>query len=168
MKALNVILLNLLVFVLCISCQQKNTVDIAKLEQEILEVHNLSRTYHVEKMVEEFVAQQSEKFMSVSNGNIAKPTKESVVKRFTNYFNNVEFEKWDDVNPPIIRFSNDYSMAYTLVDKEVILTYVNDENQKARESTKFAWVAIYTKQNGEWKVDCVASTNKPSVEDIIE
>ena len=168
MKTLATISLKTLALFIFFSCQQKQIINVDKLEKEILEVHNLSRKYHVEKMVNGFVSQQSENLMTVNKGNIAKPTKEGVTKRITNYFNNVEFEKWDDVNPPIIRFSSDYSMAYTLVDKVVVLTYLNENNIRMRESTKFAWVAIYTKQNGEWKVDCVASTNKPSVENIIE
>lgn len=73
--------------------------------------------------------------LSVNEGNISVTTKDSALKRFSNYFAIVEFKKWDDVYPPVIEFSEDGSMAYMIVDKQVILTYKNDENKEIEETT---------------------------------
>ena len=161
------ILVSILVLITLLSCQEKRVPDILTLEQEIMEVHNLSRTYHVEKMAEEFVSQLSDKHISVNRGKISHLNIEEKIKQVKQYFDLVEFEKWDDIEPPIIRFSDDYSMAYTIVNKELVLNYTNDENEKVREKTIFSWVAIYTNDDGKWKVDCVASTNEPSITEII-
>jgi hypothetical protein len=167
MKLSSSILLGASLFILFFSCQEKQPIDIAAIEQEIIEVHNLSRKYHVEKMAGEFVSQLSDKHISINRGKISNLNKDKKTKQVRQYFNAVEFEKWDDLEPPIIRFSDDYSMAYTLVNKEVVLTYTNENDEKARESTIFSWVAIYTKQDGVWKTDCVASTNQESISSII-
>ena len=167
MKLSSSILFGVSLFILLFSCQEKQPIDIAAIEQEIIEVHNLSRKYHVEKMAEEFVSQLSDKHISINRGKISKLNKDKKTNQMRQYFNAIEFEKWDDLEPPIIRFSDDYSMAYTLVNKEVVLTYTNENDEKTRESTIFSWVAIYTKQDGVWKTDCVASTNQKSISSII-
>jgi hypothetical protein len=150
------------------SCQMEESIDVQAIEQEILEIHNLSRKYHVEKMAEEFIAQLSDDHISVNRGKISKLDKEKKIVRVKEYFDFVEFEKWDDIVPPIIRFSNDYSMAYTIVNKDVTLNYTDEDNNKINEKTIFSWVAIYTKQDGKWKTDCVASTNEESITKILD
>ena len=146
----------------------EESIDVQAIEQEILEIHNLSRKYHVEKMAEEFIAQLSDDHISVNRGKISKLDKEKKIVRVKEYFDFVEFEKWDDIVPPIIRFSNDYSMAYTIVNKDVTLNYTDEDNNKINEKTIFSWVAIYTKQDGKWKTDCVASTNEESITKILD
>jgi hypothetical protein len=110
----------------------------------------------------------SENHISVNWGVVSNPTIEENTESFQNYFNNVEFVKWDDLKPPIIRFSDDRSLVYTIVEKEVAVKYKNKEESEVLETTSFAWVAIYKKYGNEWKIDCVASTNKPDEEKLID
>ena len=149
------------------SCTTPLTVDKEQETAKILELHNLQRSYHFDKMPEPLASLLSEHHISVNRGEIKRPTKASNIERFGNYFNAVEFEKWDDIQPPVIRFSDDYSMAYTVVNKEVTVRYQNEESDTIRSTTEFAWVAIYRKRNDEWLIDCVASTNKPDVEAVL-
>lgn len=142
-------------------------VDLEAARKEVMELHNKQREYHVEEMPEEFVALMTDEFMSVNRGKISKPTKEASIKRFQGYFGNVEFEKWDDLAEPVIRFSDDGSMAYSIVNKEVVVRYQNDSNQWMRGKTEFSWLAVYKKTDEGWKVDAVASTNLPDEEEII-
>ena len=41
------ILFQALLFILLFSCQNIQKIDVVAIEQEILEVHNLSRKYHI-------------------------------------------------------------------------------------------------------------------------
>lgn len=66
------------------------------------------------------------------------------------------------MEPPIIRFSQDGSLAYTTVHKEVIIQYQKQAGEEVREKTKFAWLAIYVKEGQTWKMEAMASTNKAS------
>lgn len=143
-------------------CEKSQQINEAEEKSKIMALHKLQRTYHFEKMAKEFAEQLSPNHISVNRGQIKSPTQEEHIKRFQNYFNSVEFEKWDDVSPPVIRFSDDYSLAYTIVDKEVIVKYEDEEGNLQRELTPFSWVAIYKRYPDGWKIDCVASTNKSS------
>ncbi len=134
--------------------EMENEVD------KIMDLHKLQKKYHFEKMSKEFVEQFSRDHISINKGTISKLSKTELEKRFQKYFNSVNFIKWDDKTPPIIRFSQDRSMAYSVVNKEVIIEYLNEENHSARDTTQFAWLAIYTKEKGNWKLDCIASTEK--------
>ena len=144
------------------ACQQAPQISEAEATQQIMDMHRLQRKYHFEKMAEAFADQLSVEHISVNRGEIRSLTRDEHIGRLNNYFGSVEFEKWDDLNPPIIRFSEDYSMAYTIVDKEVVVIFEDEKGEKQRELTKFSWVAIYRRHSDGWKIDCVASTNKPS------
>ncbi len=163
MCSMNFLGLLISILLVCASCSFNYTISEEEEKNKILELHQKQREYHFNKMAEEFASQLSSTHISVNRGEINMPSKESNIKRFSSYFNSVEFEKWDDVNPPIVRFSDDYKMAYTIVNKEVVVKYSNENEELIREKTEFSWVAIYRKYDEGWKIDCVASTNKPSV-----
>ena len=126
-------------------------------------LHNAQRDYHFNKDSIAFANQLSDNFISVNKGVTSTPKREETISRYSRYFSSVEFIKWDDVSEPIIKFSDDGSMAYTIVDKIVVVTY-KDENGNVEEGkTHFVWTAIYKKYGNEWKIDCVTSTTKPKV-----
>jgi hypothetical protein len=143
------------------SCKDRQEFDARAATEEILRLHHLQRDYHFQKMAPEFTRLLSENHISVNRGVVDAPSIEENTARFQKYFNRVEFIKWDDLKPPIIRFSDDGSMAYTIVEKEVVVKYKTEEGQEIIDSTFYAWVAIYKKYGEEWKIDCVATTNLP-------
>jgi hypothetical protein len=125
----------------------------------------LQREYHFNKDSIAFANQLSENFISVNKGKITTPSKSETRSRYHGYFSAVEFVKWDDVSEPIIRFSDDGSLAYTIVDKIVTITYKDSLGNSVQGETHFAWTAIYKKYHDQWKIDCVTSTERPSVVD---
>lgn len=147
-------------FSACSSQPNQPTVDLEKERSIIMELHDAQRAYHFNKDSIAFVNQLSDHFTSVNKGEITQPSREEMIKRYHGYLSSVEFIKWDDVSKPIIKFSDDGSMAYTLVDKMVSLTYETLEGETIPDSTHFAWSTIYKKYDGEWKIDCVTSTEK--------
>lgn len=107
-----------------------------------------------------FAQQFSNDFISVNRGLISQPTPAATIAKYHRYFSAVEFVKWDDVMEPVIRFSGDGTMAYTIVDKVVQVTYKDDDGKPVEDSTHFAWTTVYRNENGEWKIDCVTSTEQ--------
>ena len=143
------------------SCTTKQVpFDQAAAEEEILKLHQAQRDYHFQKDSVAFAQQMGLDYISVNRGQITQPSRADNIKRYNSYFSAVEFVKWDDVTPPIIRFSADGTMAYTVVDKEVIVEYKVSETETVLDSGYYAWVAIYKKQAEGWELDCVASTNQ--------
>ncbi len=147
---------------LLFSCSKQGQFDEKKETAAILKLHNLRRDYHFNKDSIAFVNQLSENFISVNKGVITRPSRSETLKRFSNYFSSVEFVKWDDVSEPIIKFSEDGTLAYTIVDKMVQVTFEDAEGKTVNEETHFAWTAIYRKCGDEWKIECVTSTDRPS------
>jgi len=131
-------------------------------KQTLLVIHKAQEEAHLKKDANQFVNLFSDSMISINRGLITIVTQDRAIKRFQNYFNTVLIKSWEDVAPPVIDFSEDATMAYMVVDKLVVLTYKNEENKTIEETTHFAWVSIFKKQeNGEWKIVCNISTNKP-------
>lgn len=143
------------------SCHDQKKVDFDSEKEEILKMHNAQRDYHFNKDSIAFANQLSKNFISVNRGEISSPKKDKTISRYHGYFSSVEFLKWDDVSDPIIKFSDDGSMAYTIVDKIVAVSHKDENGNPTEGQTHFAWTAIYKKYGDQWKIDCVTSTNKP-------
>lgn len=142
------------------SYAQKSIFNTAQEKKKILELHHLERVYHFNKDSVGFVGLFSDNFISVNKGQITTPSHEESMAKYATYFSLVEFVKWDDVAQPIIRFSEDGTMAYKIVDKIVEIKYKNEKGEEQRNKSHFAWTTIYKKYGGNWKIECVTSTKK--------
>lgn len=132
--------------------------DFEKEKQAILQIEKAQREYHFKKNANDFTHILSDNFLLINKGEVKSPSQKENLERFSNYFNSTEFIKWDDMKEPVIRFSNDGSVAYVTVQKEVIVK--QERNGNMPDTTYFAWLSIYRKDGNTWKIDCVASTNK--------
>ena len=150
------------------ACHSKK-IDFEAEKQKLLRLHQAQQDAHLQKNVTAFISQFDQNMLSVNHGKITTMSPEAARPRIQSYFDAVKFKKWADVNPPRIELSEDASMAYMVVDKMVILTYLDEQKQTVEESTHFAWVSICKKQpDGEWKIVCNVSTNEPEVKKILE
>jgi hypothetical protein len=143
----------MLVIIILTSCQTKHTNE----EEKIRELLKREKTAHLTENVDMFVSEFAEGMISVNRGVVTQFTKEEHQQRISRYFNSVEFTKWEDSAEPIIKFSDDQSLAYAIIQKQVIIT----RNNSQPDTTDFAWISVFRKLNDEWKVDCNVSTNKP-------
>ena len=142
------------------SCKNHADINLEEEKGKILELHHLERQYHLNKMAEELVGLQTDDFTSISAGEIYKPTRTEGIAMFSDYFSAVDFESWDDITEPVIKFSDDFTVAYVTVKKNVVIRFKDENGRDTTESTEFAWVSIYKKVNNLWKMDLIASTNK--------
>lgn len=147
-----------LVFIFFMSCSAKT--NLAKEETAIRNLLQQERKTHFDRDVDGFVAEFADSMISVNKGKVRLLSTEENKKRIEPYFSSVHFIKWDDVAEPIIRFSGDGTLAYAVVQKEVILSYPIENGKDFIDTANYAWVSIYRKQKGEWKVEANISTNK--------
>lgn len=141
------------------ACAPKNY-DHTKDKEDILALLRQERKAHFEKNASLFVLEFSDSMISVNKGKVTTAPMEEQRKRIQGYFDAVEFIKWDDVKEPHIRFSDDGSLAYAIIEKQVILSSADSLNRKVLDTTDYAWVSIYRRSADGWKVECNASTNK--------
>lgn len=141
------------------ACSDATVLNIKSEKQRILDLHNQQRDFHFNKDSIRFADLLASNHISMNHGEINTPSRRENISIFHNYFSAVEFIRWDDVSTPIIKFSDDGSMAYTVVDKIVELEYKGEDGEAIRDTTHYAWSAIYRHYEDGWKIDCVTSTN---------
>jgi hypothetical protein len=129
-------------------------------EKQIRAMLANERKAHFDRDVELFVKEFSDNMLSVNKGNIKYTPPDTMRKSIGKYFGTVQFIKWDDTAPPVIRFSDDRSLAYALVKKEVIVSYPDQSGKVITDTTHYAWASVYRKEKGEWKMEANISTNK--------
>ena len=151
-------LIGCLLSLLLIACNSKP--DLEKEKKAILAMLQTERKAHFDRNVDLFMSEFADGMIQVNRGEVTTATKELNKERISKYFGSVQFIKWDDTAEPIIHFSDDGSLAYAIVQKDVIVTYPDSTGKGFNDTTHYAWSSIYRKQNGEWKVECNVSTNK--------
>jgi len=128
---------------------------------EISDLLKQARVAHFTRNAKLLVSTFADDFTNIAGGKITKPVREASITRFQKYLDNSTFIEWDDIAPPVIKVSDDASMAYVLVHKKVRLL-AKDESGKEQEETEiFAWIEVYRKIKGDWKLTAVVSTNTP-------
>jgi hypothetical protein len=132
--------------------------------EALMTIHTSQRRAHIEENPD-IMGGATGDFVVVNRGKVdSLHSPEKDRQRWQNYFDAVSFKKWDDIRKPTIRFSDDHSLAYMVVDKLVVLDTEDSAGNPIEETTHFAWVAIFRKQaDGEWKMECMASTNEPEI-----
>lgn len=135
--------------------------DVEADRAELLRMHELGRTAHLEKRADLLVASFADSFLNISHGTVALRSPAESRARFQAYFDRVAFQEWDDLAPPLIRISPDGHMAYVVVQKNVRLTAMDSDGVQQPEHTVYAWVELYEKRAGKWSLMAVVSTHRP-------
>lgn len=127
---------------------------------ELLRLHERQRTAHIERRADWLVSEWADSLLSVSRGAVSIGNRERGQAGFQQYLDASTFQAWDDIVPPRIRISPDGKMAYVVVQKRVHLTTTGPGGEEA-ERTRFAWLSVYEKQAGQWRLAAIASTERP-------
>jgi len=130
-----------------VACNSKP--DLEKERKTILSMLQTERKAHFDRNVDLFVSEFADSMLSVNKGVVSALTKDEHKERIGKYFGSVQFVKWDDTAEPVIRFSNDGSLAYAIVQKDVIVTYPDTTGKEFNDTKHYASSSIYRKQSGE-------------------
>jgi len=138
-----------LIFIIFMAnCQIKPDYD--QLRMEILDHHQKTINAHLNKDVEFLVHDLSNNFISVSDGEINKPEKEDIRTVFEDYLSSTQFCEYLDLQEPIVGFSKDGSLAWSIVQVKVAGTrQVTDEVDQDVDFTA-AWITLYERQKEKW------------------
>lgn len=127
---------------------------------ELMRLQEQQKTAHLNYKAEMFVEMFAENLTQVQRGNISTRTRAENLFRFKNYFDTFKFIEWENLKSPVIKISKDGTLATIIVQKRVRGTYKNDKGQDVLDHTDFAWLEVWEKIDGQWKVVTVASTEK--------
>lgn len=158
MKPLTVILL----FVACAVCASAQpSANLEKDKAELLRLHKSDREAHFKTDVEMLLENSPEEFISVSRGKISRSGKADARKMFTQYFRDAKYYEWDDVEEPIIRISNDSSMAWMITRTRVRRVQRNAAGAEQEEKFDYAGIMTYERRDGRWVRVANVSTFDP-------
>jgi len=128
---------------------------------DLLRLHQRQRDAHLERRADWLVAEWADSLFSVSRGRVSIGRPAEGKAGFQEYLDGVVFQAWDDIVPPRIRISADGRMAYVIVEKRVHLAPRDSAGDDVAERTRFAWLSVYEKQEGTWRLAAIASTERP-------
>ena len=123
---------------------------------ELLRMHYRDRAAHFNRDAAYIFSNFAEEYFSVGNGRVNVPDRAVGQQRMQAYLDRSTFLEWDDITPPVVKVSNDGSMAYVLVHKKVRL--LDRSNNNKEEVEVFAWNMTLSKIAAKWKVTSVTST----------
>lgn len=130
---------------------------------ELLRLHQRARAAHLEHRADWLASEWADTIFSLSQGKVSIGTKENRARSqagFQQYLDASTFQAWDDIVPPRIQISPDGQMAYVIVQKRVHLTAKDSTGAVQAERTRFAWLSVYEKQAGKWRLAAIASTDR--------
>jgi hypothetical protein len=127
---------------------------------ELTRLHEQQRAAHLSYNAEMFIEMFADNLTQIQRGNASNRTKAENLAHFKNYFSTFKFIEWEDLQPPVIKISRDGTLATIIVQKRVRGTYRNEKGEEVPDRTDFAWLEVWEKQNNQWKIVTVASTEK--------
>lgn len=147
------------------ACRPNQPLDSAAREAELQSLRAIlesDRQAHLETDAGRLVSNLADTLIDVSDGEVALDTRADVERSFAAYFAGAVYHAWDDVRPPIIRMSDDLSMAW--VARQVSVERDEPDGEGGMRRTHFvaAWLATYEKRAGDWTMTAVASTFAPT------
>jgi hypothetical protein len=125
---------------------------------EILAILNNERHAHYTNDAALFLSEFSDSTYQIKKGAVKYLAKDLSKIQITEYFNSSKIVRWDDLQPPIIQFSKDHTMAYAIIKKRVVTMPANMTGKE--DTTIYAWVSIFNKTTDQWKLVCNVSTEK--------
>ena len=127
--------------------------DLAAERETLLELHRQGIRAHIELDADAIARDHGDDFVSAYRGRIDRMTRAEARQFFTEYFKGATYPQYEDLEPPIIRISDDASMAWILSRTRV------RRRQDGKERTfVYAGMMAYEKRDGRWNRVGNAST----------
>ena len=139
-----------LILLCFISVPAQQKIDLEKERAALLEIHRTDRRAHFETDANLLLERFTDEFIYVSNGKIERSTRDELKKTFEDYFKNAKYYEWDDLEPPVIRISNDATMAWMIVRTKVRRIQKLASGEEKPRAFVYAGIMTYEKQNGRW------------------
>ena len=153
----------LLLFIACAaSASAEPSADLEKEKAELLRLLHADREAHFKTDVDMLLEQSPEEFISVGLGKISRSSKADARKMFTGYFRDAKYYEWDDGEEPIIRISNDATMAWMITRTRVRRVQKTADGAEQEEKFVYAGIMTYEKRDGRWvRVANVSTSEQP-------
>lgn len=154
-------ILLLSIILLPINADAQGKVDLTDEVEQLLRIHESDRRAHFETSAKQIMEHATDEFISVRAGGIQRTTRAENLKFFEEYFKGAKYYEWDDLEPPIVRVSNDASMAWMIVRTRVRREQAQSGGQATERKFVYAGIMAYEKKGGRWLRVANVSTFEP-------
>ena len=117
---------------------------------ELLRLLAQDRRAHFETSVDLLMERTPDTMISVSNGAVRRIAKADFRQMFVGVFRGATYQEWEPIEEPIVRISNDASMAWIITRLRVRRLKTQDDGNGQLESFTYAGIMTYEKRNGRW------------------
>lgn len=148
MRLINSFIIFLILSGLTAGCETKP--DYEKIKGEILALHQKQLNAHWQKDIPFFTKDLADDYFSVGRGEIRHPTKEEITAQFTRYLGQTEFTKYENVEEPIVGYSDDGSVAWSIVRVNVAGVYTHDDGAPEEFDDTWAWITLFKRDGDKW------------------
>jgi len=128
--------------------------------QFILNAYASVRAAHFRHDAARFLANQNDTWIAVADGNVTRKTVAGERSEVQAYFDSVEFGDIVDLDPPHLEFSPDGNMAWFVGHVRVTATQRQADGTKTPLAFDAAWINVWEKKSGQWKIVADANTEK--------
>jgi hypothetical protein len=127
--------------------------QILALHEKVLQAH---RVNDVNMLMED----AAEDYVLVTSGEVIYPTVDERELRFGEYFAITTFDKYEDSIAPVVRISDDGSLAWLIARVSVSAVQEVSGQEQPLEFIS-AWIELYEKRDGRWTQTGNVSNFKP-------
>ncbi len=133
-------------------------VDLQADRTAILAIHATDREAHFKTDPDLLFSNTGTGFLSVSRGHVGRPRIEDLKATFRDVFKGAIYQEWDDVEPPVVRISNDGTMAWMIARVRVRRLKADASGREQTEQFTYAGIITYEKRAGRWVKTANVST----------
>ena len=124
--------------------------DFEAMKAELLDIHEKFIEAHLEKNVDYFVQDLAEDYVFVARGEITYPTEEEIRSNMNDYLNNTKFSEYRYTQEPIVGFSKDGSLGWSIVRVKVAGKRTLDDGTERDTDFICAWITLFERQDDKW------------------
>jgi hypothetical protein len=119
--------------------------DLEAERESLLALHRAEIRAHIDRDAEALARDHGDDFVSATRGKITRSTKEQTRKFFTEFFKGATYPLYEDLEPPVVRVSDDGSMGWIL--SRIRVRRVDAEGESG---FVYAGMMAYAKRDGRW------------------
>ena len=148
-----------LCFSLITGCNSRIEIDKEKEKAAIIKLQSDAKKVLIAGDFDSLLEFSLQEFYEVSNGEMKKNTHAKMRENFEKgpKFKEVEIIELEE---PIIRISNDGTMAWAIGKRRFSYTYENSTDPESRQISEYSYLQIFEKEYGKWKYSDQALCSK--------
>jgi hypothetical protein len=142
----------------CENIADSQSVELESEKQALLDMHMADRQAHFDTDATALFENSLDTFIWVGNAQIIRISKADATQRFEENFSGATYSSWDSLDEPIIRISDDGTLAWMITKLEVRRTKKDASGEEVPEGFTYAGIMTYKKVGGKWLKEANVST----------